>query len=321
MTLALDGGTLGFTEMLVQSGVPFETPIPTKPGYYFNGWKKYVSYGSSGSWTNIGWPTTLESESDMTLAAQWVEQRYNVTYVLDGGTNNSNNPTTYYMRSFYELYNPTREGYDFVGWFDENDNKVWYLVNGTYGDIVLTARWESRLHGLIVVSSDESKGTVAIIDGQGYGAQNVTVEATPCDGFVFLGWYDIDDNCLSSSPTYSFTMPANDYTLKALFLSVEENNERLKINRGITPVVNTSSKIAYYGLYPQTRIKSSGLIAELNSIGTAQGNGWYLYEEEYYAKVTAKSGGGTYSLSNNSSYHSSESPFYLDESSCRTGNV
>ena len=45
------------------------------------------------------------------------EHRYTITYDLDGGVNNPNNPSTYTDRSStFTLQNPTKAGYTFTGW-------------------------------------------------------------------------------------------------------------------------------------------------------------------------------------------------------------
>ena len=84
---------------------------------------------------------------------------YTITYNLNGGTNNSANPSTYNVLYGVSLKAPTRTGYTFTGWYDENDNKVTGINEGcnatfssaddlyaklaarTTGNRVLTAHW------------------------------------------------------------------------------------------------------------------------------------------------------------------------------------
>lgn len=49
---------------------------------------------------------------------------YTITYNLDGGTNDSENPSTYNVLYGVTLKAPTREGYTFDGWFDDKGNEV-----------------------------------------------------------------------------------------------------------------------------------------------------------------------------------------------------
>ena len=64
---------------------------------------------------------------------------------------------------------------------------------------------------------------------------------------------------------------------------VPSGNESL----GITPMFSTKNKTVTYGLYPQTNVDDSSLISALNELTTPGTNGWYLYNDEYYAKLIA----------------------------------
>ena len=44
---------------------------------------------------------------------------FNITYVLNGGTNHPDNPSTYNVGDSIKLLDPTKEGYDFKGWFTD----------------------------------------------------------------------------------------------------------------------------------------------------------------------------------------------------------
>ena len=47
-----------------------------------------------------------------------------ITYDLDGGTNNSSNPSTFVGGNSISLSNPTREGYTFDYWMDWYEDKI-----------------------------------------------------------------------------------------------------------------------------------------------------------------------------------------------------
>ena len=59
------------------------------------------------------------------------------------------------------------------------------------------------------------------------------------------------------------------------------------IYHGQTPILSSDGKTLTYGLYPQTNVNDSSLVSTLNSLTTPESNGWYLYDNEYYAKVSA----------------------------------
>lgn len=77
-------------------------------------------------------------------------------------------------------------------------------------------------------------------------------------------------------------MPSNDYSLVAHFIA-EEEARRL----GFIPTVSEDGQTITYGLYPQNKVNDWLLVFSLNTLTTPESNGWYLYDNEYYAKVTA----------------------------------
>lgn len=56
---------------------------------------------------------------------------------------------------------------------------------------------------------------------------------------------------------------------------------------GKTPVLSEDGKTLTYGLYPQKNVNDSTLVSALNALSTPESNGWYLYDDEYYAKLSA----------------------------------
>ena len=83
-------------------------------------------------------------------------------------------------------------------------------------------------------------------------------------------------------------MPRTGYSLEARFVSQDYYN----ILHGL-PVVKSATNIEY-GIYPQTVVNDSSLEEKLNLISTAESNGWYLFDNEYYAKITATPEKNTY---------------------------
>ena len=55
----------------------------------------------------------------------------------------------------------------------------------------------------------------------------------------------------------------------------------------VMPHLSDDGKTVRYGLYPQTAINDSALITALDSLETPESNGWYLYNNVYYAKKEA----------------------------------
>lgn len=67
---------------------------------------------------------------------------------------------------------------------------------------------------------------------------------------------------------------------------------------GETPVLSDDEKTLTYGLYPRSYVYDETLITELNSLSEVEENGWYLYNNEYYAKVVANPNKTNYTFNN-----------------------
>ena len=86
---------------------------------------------------------------------------------------------------------------------------------------------------------------------------------------------------------------------KALFVNSFFESQEHKTNyHGETPFVDKEEGVVFYGLYPQTNVNDASLISILNEITTPESNGWYFYEDNYYAKVNANPYESNYKFDN-----------------------
>lgn len=227
---------------------------------------------------------------DYTLEAKW--NYFTVSYDLNGGTNNTSNPTSYTIESNkIALHEPTKAGCEFTGW-TYNGEVVTEVDSSWIENVTLVANWTGKLNNLSVTSDDTSKGTVAITSGSGYPGESITVVATPVGDCVFKGWYH-ESTKVSDDVSYTFTMPDNDYSLVAHFFTKEELR-RL----GAIPSLSDDGKTITYGLYPQKNVNDSFLVSALNTLTTPEPNGWYLYNKDYYAKVSGTPYNGSMKFDN-----------------------
>ena len=85
-----------------------------------NGFYLHKNFGSSsitGTWTAHPVGTTVTQKASSLYAEfDYYATNYNITYELNGGTNNSNNPSTYNVLYGVTLSNPTKNNADFLGW-------------------------------------------------------------------------------------------------------------------------------------------------------------------------------------------------------------
>lgn len=129
-----------------------------------NGCYRWNTFGtrsiSGGTWNRYPFSTSVVQKSEeMSFEYTYSPYDYNITYNLDGGTNNSSNPKTYNVLYGVTLKNPVKDGYTFEGWYNSSGTKVTGINEGanatftssddlyaklakrTTGDITLTAKW------------------------------------------------------------------------------------------------------------------------------------------------------------------------------------
>ena len=114
-----------------------------------------------------------------------------INYVLDGGTNSENNPNEYVPEKLpLLLENPTKSGYKFVGWYD-NENftgeAITEISAGTMGDVTLYAKWNALDYRI----SYELNGGTNAENPDGYDVSDlpVSLHAPSITGYIFKGWY------------------------------------------------------------------------------------------------------------------------------------
>ena len=124
--------------------VTFET-YNTTTGYEFKGWTFKDS-------TSIVTKNDLKGKTSVKLYPLITLTEYSITYNLDGGVNNPNNPSFYTIESEVTISSPTKEDYAFVGWTTTTitePTKTYKIEKGSYGDITLNANY---IHGMVSVS-------------------------------------------------------------------------------------------------------------------------------------------------------------------------
>ena len=133
------------------------TKIPN--GCYVNPSESALFWKDGVHWSNAIYGTITQEAYNMHFQYGYRPYNYSITYNLNGGTNNSTNPSTYNVLYGVSLKAPTKAGYTFAGWYDENGNRVTGINEGcnatfssaddlyaklatrTTGNRTLTAHW------------------------------------------------------------------------------------------------------------------------------------------------------------------------------------
>ena len=145
ITLDADGGSFetpyGIKTVytfILQYGQAFEFPFCTREGYAFLGW-------TDEDGNEVAEITSLNIKN-MTLTANWMQTgvEYHIEYILDGGTMEAN-PDTALSDVSVNLQDPVREGYLFLGWYDNPEGIGEPYVCTPFGcvdDLTLYALWQ-----------------------------------------------------------------------------------------------------------------------------------------------------------------------------------
>ena len=184
----LDGGVFvdDFTETFnVESG-NINIPNPIKTGYEFLGWT-----GSNGNIPQKDLNISSYVAESRHYKANWEIIKYQITYYgLNGGTNNSNNPNQYTVETeTINLKDPSRTGYEFVGWYSDADfyNIMRKIEKGSTENIILYAGWQpvvySINYSLLGGTNDSSNPTEYTIE-----SETINLKPATKNGYDFKGW-------------------------------------------------------------------------------------------------------------------------------------
>ena len=185
----LNGGTAykygealagGIEDKVVITGAAISAPEEEikKDGYTFDGW--YLDEDGTNVWNF----DTDKVREDVILHAKWILVDYEITYVLDGGTNAENNPASYTVENAVTLEDPVRAGYRFAGWYtaaDDTGSRVMEISAGSTGARTLYAQWTA------VEQIYEIHHMIEKLDGSGYEEAEVTEAAAPTGTTVTIG--------------------------------------------------------------------------------------------------------------------------------------
>jgi uncharacterized repeat protein (TIGR02543 family) len=169
ITYDLDGETndpSNPTEYNIESSdITLLPPTTAKVGYIFDSWlpTDTIETGSTGN---------------KTFTASWTPITYTITYDLDGGTNNSSNPTSYKITDHtIVLQDPTKEGYTFTGW-TSGSKEISVIPEKSTGNMTLVANWVKTEYTM-TLRTDENGSATALSPTTLLPNESFTFKVTP----------------------------------------------------------------------------------------------------------------------------------------------
>ena len=120
---------------------------------------------------------------------------YSISYELNGGSA-TGAVVQYDGTKDVTLPTPTKEGYNFLGWYESADfsgSKVEKIAAGSKGDKTFYAKWEEVSEEAYTISYELNGGKISGQATSYTGAEDVTLVAPTFAGYEFAGWYESAD--------------------------------------------------------------------------------------------------------------------------------
>ena len=189
----------------------------TKVGYTWTGW-----YDGDIKVSDDATYTFTMSEESKTYTAKWIECPVVLEKnIYEAGTVSGIERTTLGIAT--TIIATTNMGYTWLGWYDgdtkvSEDTSLTYTFTMSEEIKTYTAKWSK----VTIESNDSSAGKVSSLSDKTYvDGEEVTIIATTNLGYIWLGWYDVD-NKVSDSTSYTFVMSSENKTYTARWEKSEE---------------------------------------------------------------------------------------------------
>jgi uncharacterized repeat protein (TIGR02543 family) len=198
---------------------------------------RFIAWYDNAKFSGSPITSTVNRTGNLTLYAKWELREYNIYY--DYGYFEPvkvSNPEKYNITSTVTFKNPTRKGYDCLGWY-EYGNKITGIKKGTTGEKYLTAGW--REHGYTLkLAANGGKGQ-AVSYKLNY-TESVKLPGNPYTnpGYNFKGWLDKSTGIVyKPNDAVSMLTEKNNgtYTLYAQWEAIEYKINHA-VNGGTMPV-------------------------------------------------------------------------------------
>ncbi len=255
ITYNLNGHGDAIADVTEATALPSTLPTPTATGYDFGGW--YTDEGLTNAAT-----AGAAISANTTLYAKWTAQVYEIKYPGFDGTHGDNHPTRHTYGTATTLVNPTKAGYTFDGWYDNQEftGSAITVIGATQitANINLYAKWTAAASACEISNLKFGETALELIDG----IYTVTIAhndlQNPKDGkYYYDVTFNISENatvtCSSGTPkndngTWSMRKSlgtnAGDNTNFTLTVTAQDgvssNTYSIRLVRGSNPVTGIS---------------------------------------------------------------------------------
>lgn len=273
-----------------------DMPVPMCTGYFFRGWYDAPVEGKCYGNSDGKGTSRYDKTENCTLYAQWVINRYTITFDTAGGSEIA--PITQdYDTAITAPADPTREGYTFIGW----DMEIPATMPAE--NITIKAKWKDieKPTGEIKISGNSWKAFLNNITFGLFfkGTQEVTITATDNSGEMVTVEYLLSDKELTKAELdgMAFTAytapfgidPDNDYIIYVR-LTDKAGNTNYICSDGI--VLDGTSPVITGIENGKTYCEAQTITVDEKHIGTVTVNGIKVTLDENGSIVLSPADGG-----------------------------
>lgn len=239
-----------------------------------NGYYLSSTFGTSyisGSWSGYTMPYNVTQKAGAgSFEYDYHPYSYTITYTMNGGTNNSSNPTSYNVLYGFTLANPTRTGHTFTKWTNSSGTQITGInvgANATFSSVDdLYTKLASRTTGnqTIVANWTANKYTVTFNANGGYTTPTTVASKTftynksyefpgaiyAKPGYVQIGWNSKADGtgtdyALGKTGTWTTT---SNLTVYAKWRAATKEEQKIYLyNNGYCEAINFAKTSDWYG--------------------------------------------------------------------------
>ena len=273
-----------------------DMPVPMRTGYFFRGWYDAPVEGKCYGNSDGKGTSRYDKTENCTLYAQWVINRYTITFDTVGGSEIA--PIIQdYDTAITAPADPTREGYTFIGW----DMEIPATMPAE--NITIKAKWKDikKPTGEIKISNNSWKAFLNNITFGLFfrGVQEVTITATDNSGETVTVEYLLSDKELTKAELDGMA-----FTACTAPFCIDPDNEDIIYVRLTDKAGNTdyicSDGIVLDGISPvitgiengKTYCEAQTVTVDEKHIGTVTVNGTEVTLDENGSFVLSPADGG-----------------------------
>ena len=195
----------------------------------------------------------------------------------------------YPYNTYVDVSATPNQGYRFIGWYYQGtllSNTTEYKYMMWDQDITLEARFEldyftmhvysnSEEHGLVLLRSNSNLDYLPEYQEQRRYTSDVTIAAYSKTDVRFLGWYDENNQLVTTNAVYSFVMPNHDYTLQAKW-------NYFKIHYNLNGGINSENNPEYFDIDDNEIILKG---SDIQRYGTTPSGNYIRFVPESFQQV------------------------------------